>query len=237
MSGVDRAGVSGPGSERIRVLVADDHALVRAGIVMMLSAHDDIQVVAEAADGRQAVALARTCAPDLVVLDLRMPGLDGLGVLAELLGDPELGDDDHLVRVLVLTTFDDDESVTGALRAGASGFLVKESAPQHLIDAVRVTSAGGSWLDPAIAETVIRRLRSAPTPDESAREMVERLTPREREVLGLVGRGLTNAQIRDQLVLSEATVKTHVSRILMKTASGDRAQAVALAYRSGLVVP
>ncbi len=219
-----------------RVLVAEDQPLVRGGIVMLLSGHDDIDVVAEAADGNQALHEASATKPDLVVLDLRMPGLDGVEVTRRLVSDPPQGEGaDQLVKVLVLTTFDDDDSVYGALRAGASGFLMKDGAPRHLVEAVRAVAAGDSWLDPSIAGKVIRVLHDTPRAGSWSSELVDRLSPREREILVLIAHGMTNSQITDQLTLSEATVKTHVSRILMKTGCRDRAQAVVLAYRSGFV--
>ncbi len=216
-----------------RVVVADDHELVRHGIVTVLERAHDIDVVGEAADGREAVRLSRRLAPDVVVVDLRMPVLDGVGVIAAL-AEPGSVTTTVAPRSLVLTTFDDAESVTNALRAGASGFVVKDCAPTSLAPAVTTVAAGGSWLDPSIAGTVIDSVRTTPQTDPAALARVARLTPREVEVLALLGAGLSNADIRDSLVLSEATVKTHVSRILQKTGARDRAQAVTLAYRSGV---
>lgn len=228
----------------IRVLVADDQPLVRGGILMLLADHPDIEVVGEAAAGDEALELALQLRPDIVLMDLRMPGLDGVEATRRLTADDEmvirsdaaLGsvNVDVVVKVLVLTTFNDDESVYSALTAGASGFVVKDAAPRYLVEALRTVAAGDSWLDPSVAAQVIRALgnvlRSGPPP-----ALLARLTNREREVLGLMARGLTNGDIRERLFLSEATVKTHVSRILTKTGSRDRSQAVVLAYQSGLV--
>ncbi len=216
-----------------RVLVADDDPLIRGGVQMLLSGRADIEVVGEAGSGLEAVAEARTRQADLVVMDLRMPGeLDGVAATRALTMDTP---DGSLIRVLALTTFNDDASVYGALRAGASGFLLKDSAPAHLVEAVLAVLAGDSWVDQAVFEQVIRAVRDTPQPGMATSELVSRLTPREREVLVLMAQGASNSMIKDRLVLSEATVRTHVSRILMKTGSRDRAQAVALAYQSRLL--
>ena len=222
----------------VSVVVADDQPLVRSGLVLLLQADAGVRVVAEAADGREAVERAHQHRPDLVVMDLRMPGTDGVTATRLLTADPADGASaNHLTKVLVVTTFDDDESVYGALRAGASGFLLKQAAPRDLLTAVRAIAAGEAWIDPAVAGSVIAALASLPRPGTAAPAPLHRLTPRETEVLTLIAHGLSNADIRDRLVLSEATVKTHVSRILLKTGSRDRAQAVSLAYESGLVTP
>ena len=212
----------------ISVVVAEDQPMVRAGIAMLLAAQPDIEVVGEAANGAEAIVLARSLRPDVVIMDLRMPGTDGIAATRTLAED-NADERDRLTKVLVLTTFDDDELVHGALRAGASGYLLKHAAPQDLIVAVRRIAAGDAWIDPAAAGQVIAALAgSAPLGDDPP-ETVERLTPREREVLVLMAEGLSNADIRDRLVLSEATVKTHVARIIMKTGSRDRTSAVVLA--------
>jgi DNA-binding NarL/FixJ family response regulator len=221
----------------IGVLVADDQAIVRAGIVMMLEAQTDIEVVAEAGNGREAVDLARRLQPDVVLMDVRMPVLDGVAATRELCADQPPTEHGSLVKVLVLTTFDDDAAVYGALLAGATGYLLKHAAPQDLLTAVRCIAAGDAWIDPAVAGRVIRALARIPRVSQSVPELVARLTPREREVLVLMAEGLSNAEIAERLFLGEGTVKTHVSRSLMKTATRDRAQAIALAYQCGLVVP
>ena len=217
----------------VSIVVADDQPLVRAGITMLLGAEDDLEVVGEASDGREAVDLARSRKADVVIMDIRMPGMDGVSATRLITTDST--DRDKLSKVLILTTFDDDDALYGALRAGASGFLLKQAVPRELIDAVRKVAAGGAWLDPAVAGKVISALAQLPRPEGLPSRILENLTPREREVLALVAHGLTNAEIKDRLYLSEATVKTHIARILIKTGSRDRAQAVVLAYRTGLV--
>jgi len=220
----------------ISIVIADDQPLIRAGIAMLLAAEPDMEVVGDVSDGTEAIQLARTRHPDVVLMDIRMPGMDGVAatrVLTEELG----GNPDQLVKVLVLTTFNDDEVVYGALRAGASGFVLKHAAPKDLITAVRKVAAGEAWIDPAVAGKVIAAVAGLSDFSAGAPALVGRLTPREREVLVLMAHGMSNAEIRDRLVLSEATVKTHVARVVMKTGSRDRTQAVVLAYQSGLVVP
>ncbi|MEU0532831.1 response regulator [Amycolatopsis tolypomycina] len=215
----------------IRVLLVDDQRLVRAGFRSILDGEDDISVVAEAADGREALQAAHDHHPDVVLMDIRMPVLDGLAATRHLLEDPGV----H-TRVVILTTFDLDEDVYGALRAGASGFLVKDTEPEELIHAVRVVARGDALLAPSItrrliAEFAARGTRPAPSP------ALDRLTDREREVLSLVAAGLSNDEIARELTLSPATAKTHVSRIMTKTGTRDRAQLVVLAYESGAVTP
>lgn len=220
----------------ISIVIADDQPLIRAGIAMLLAAEPDMEVVGDVSDGTEAIQLARTRHPDVVLMDIRMPGMDGVAatrVLTEELG----GNPDQLVKVLVLTTFNDDEVVYGALRAGASGFVLKHAAPKDLITAVRKVAAGEAWIDPAVAGKVIAAVAGLSDFSAGAPALVGRLTPREREVLVLMAHGMSNAEIRDRLMLSEATVKTHVARVVMKTGSRDRTQAVVLAYQSGLVVP
>ncbi|MBE8520131.1 response regulator transcription factor [Amycolatopsis sp. H6(2020)] len=215
----------------IRVLLVDDQRLVRAGFRSILDGEDDISVVAEAADGREALQAAHDHHPDVVLMDIRMPVLDGLAATRHLLEDPAVR-----TKVVILTTFDLDEDVYGALRAGASGFLVKDTEPEELIHAVRVVARGDALLAPSItrrliAEFAARGTRPAPSP------ALDRLTDREREVLSLVAAGLSNDEIARELTLSPATAKTHVSRIMTKTGTHDRAQLVVLAYESGAVTP
>ncbi|MEU4246479.1 response regulator transcription factor [Amycolatopsis sp. NPDC026612] len=215
----------------IRVLLVDDQRLVRAGFRSILDGEDDIAVVAEAADGREALQAAHEHHPDVVLMDIRMPVLDGLAATRHLLEDPGV----H-TKVVILTTFDLDEDVYGALRAGASGFLVKDTEPEELIHAVRVVARGDALLAPSItrrliAEFAARVTRPVPSP------ALDRLTGREREVLTLVAAGLSNDEIARELTLSPATAKTHVSRIMTKTGTHDRAQLVVLAYESGAVTP
>jgi DNA-binding NarL/FixJ family response regulator len=216
----------------IRVLVADDQALVRAGFVALLDAQDDIQVVGEASDGEEAVRLARELRPNVVLMDIRMPGLDGLQATRQIADDKRLGS----VRVVILTTFELDEYVFEAVRAGASGFLVKHTEPAELVRAVRVVATGEALLSPSVTRRLISEFASrakAPPPTGS----LDVLTERERELVGLVGEGLSNDQIARRLVLSPATVKTHINRSMMKLGARDRAQLVVFAYEAGLVRP
>jgi DNA-binding NarL/FixJ family response regulator len=213
---------------RRRVVLADDQALVRTGFRMILSVEDDIEVVGEAADGAEAVDVVRRLRPDVVLMDVQMPGTDGVQATAQVVAD---GD----TKVVVLTTFDRDDYLFDALRAGASGFLLKNTAPEDLVDAIRSVAAGHALLAPEVTRRVIARFASRGVgyrPD-----LLESLTEREREVLVLVAHGLSNAEIAARLVLGEATVKTHVSRVLMKLGLRDRVQAVVFAYECGLVVP
>jgi DNA-binding NarL/FixJ family response regulator len=224
----------------ITVLLADDQALVRAGFHALLDAEDDIAVVAEAADGEAAVALAREHRPEVVLMDIRMPRLDGLEATARITADPTLPN----TRVVVLTTFELDEYVFGALRAGASGFLLKDVEPADLIAAVRVVAGGEALLAPRLTRRLIEAFvaggataRGAERPPGTPEPELETLTPREREVLALVGRGQSNAEIAEELVLSPLTAKTHVARLFAKLPARDRAQLVVIAYETGLVVP
>jgi len=212
----------------IRLLVVDDQAMMRAGFRMILEAQPDIRVVGEAPDGAAAVAEAQRLRPDVVLMDIRMPRLDGVEATRRLSG----------LRVLILTTFDLDEYVVAALRAGASGFLLKDAPPEELVRAVRVVAAGDALLAPSVTRRLLDRFAGLPgdAPAAAARAL-ERLTEREREVLGLIARGLSNAEIAAHLVVTEATVKTHVSHVLAKLDLRDRVQAVVLAYDLGLVRP
>lgn len=213
----------------VRVLVVDDQELIRAGFAALLDVSDGIEVVGEAADGAQAVALARELRPDVVVMDLRMPGTDGISATAQIVGDPALAD----VHVLVLTTFEDDEHVMGALRAGAAGFLGKGVRPQVLVDAVRTVAAGESLLSPsAMRSLVARAVSTEPRPSVDG-DAFRSLTDRERQVVLLVAQGLSNDDISARLHVTSLTAKTHVNRAMAKLGARDRAQLVVLAYRSG----
>lgn len=219
----------------ITVLLADDQALVRAGFGALLGAEDGIEVVGSAADGEEAVQLAKLHRPDVVLMDIRMPKRDGLEATAQITADPLL---EH-TKVVVLTTFELDEYVFGALRAGASGFLLKDVDPADLLAAVRVVAAGEALLAPRVTRRLIAAFAAAqPAPaTQVAEERLAELTAREREVLALVGGGLSNAEVAERLVVSPLTAKTHVSRLLMKLGARDRAQLVVTAYETGLVVP
>src|SRR5215213_11528556 len=220
-------------SERaIAVLIADDQALVRAGFRAILEAQPGITVCGEAADGLDAVDLARKRKPHVVLMDIRMPSLDGLAATRRIVGDPAGRD----VAVLMLTTFDLNEYVYEALRAGASGFLLKDVPPEDLIAAVRVVAAGDGLIAPTITKRLIEQFARTAPPTKPPRGLDE-LTPREIEVLTLVARGLSNREIAHELVISEATVKTHVKRLLSKLGARDRVQAVVAAYEAGLVTP
>jgi len=215
----------------IRVLVADDQALVRAGFRQLLEREGDLDVVGEAADGAEAVELGRRLRPDVVVMDIRMPNLDGLEATRRLTaGSPA-------PRVLVLTTFDLDDYVFEALRAGASGFLLKDAAPEELVSAVRLVAGGEALLAPSVTRRVIEEFARSAAPATAPVAELDELTTREREVLLLVARGLSNAEIARELFLSSGTVKTHVAHILRKLDARDRVQAVIVAYECGLVGP
>jgi DNA-binding NarL/FixJ family response regulator len=221
----------------ITVLLADDEPLVRAGLAMLIEAQPGLTVVGEATDGVQAVALATQLRPDVVVMDVRMPNADGIRATRELVSDDFIADTGFTIAVLVLTTFNDDDAVYDALRAGASGFLLKNAAPHLLGDAIRAVAAGDAWLDPAVARTLLADFTARPDPVLPTTVELEQLTVREREVLVLAAHGLTNTAIAAHLVVSEATVKTHIGRVLNKLGVHDRSQAVAAAYKSGLVRP
>jgi DNA-binding NarL/FixJ family response regulator len=215
----------------IRVLVADDQQMVRAGFRLILSAEADLEVVGEAPDGEAAVRLARQLRPDVVLMDIRMPGLDGLQATRRLLTDAPPG----TTRVLMLTTFDTEEYVFGALEAGASGFLLKNSPPEQLIEAIRVVAGGDALLAPSVTRLVIEELARRPPARRTEPAELAALTEREREVLLLVAQGLANAEIAARIYVSEATVKTHVSRLLTKLGLRDRVHAVIFTYEHGLV--
>lgn len=222
----------------VRVLLADDDALMRAGVGVVLGSAPHLEVIGEAADGAQAVAMCRALVPDVVLMDVRMPGIDGIEATRRIVaaGMP--------TKVLVLTTFRHDEYVWGALRAGASGFLLKRASPERLIDAVNTVAAGDALLDPSVTRDLIEHfVRRADggsddlTAATAAERQVARLTQRESQVLRLLAQGLSNDEIADLLVIAESTTKTHVKRILAKVGARDRAHAVVLAYRSGLARP
>jgi len=215
----------------IRVLVVDDQELVRTGFAMILNHQPDLDVVGEAADGSRAVELARTLKPDVVLMDLRMPVMDGVEATRRIVALPA----ESPVRILVLTTFDDDESVFNALRAGASGFILKDVPARELAGAIRVVAAGQSLFAPSVTRRIIERFVNRRTADRDLQRRAELLTEREQEVLRLVSTGLSNSEIGDRLFVSEATVKSHVSHILTKLDARDRAQAVAFAYEASLI--
>lgn len=216
-------------AETVRVMIVDDDDLMRAGLRSVLSSDDGIDVVDEAPDGRRAIDRARHTRPDVVLMDVRMPELDGIAATRELLvAAPES-------RVLIVTTFENDEYVFGALRAGASGFLLKRAAPEELIAAIHTVADGEGLLSPSVTRRVVDRMARQPIVGPQA--TLDELTPREREVLGLIAEGFTNGEIASALVVEESTVKSHVKRILMKLDLRDRVQAVILAYESGLISP
>jgi DNA-binding NarL/FixJ family response regulator len=216
----------------IRVLLADDQVLVRAGFRALLDAQDDIEVAGEAGDGNQAVRLARELIPDVVLMDIRMPGTDGLAATRQITADPQLAG----TRVVILTTFELDEYVFEAIRSGASGFLVKDTEPDELVQAVRVVASGDALLSPSVTRRLIAEFAArAKEPDDPGG--LQELTDREQEVLALVGTGLSNDEIAKRLYVSPATAKTHVSRAMIKLQARDRAQLVVIAYEQGLVRP
>jgi DNA-binding NarL/FixJ family response regulator len=214
----------------IRVAVADDQALVRMGLRVLIEAEDDLVAAGEAADGREAVELVRREHPDVVLMDVRMPVLDGIAALREIAADPALSG----TRVVMLTTFELDDYVFDALRAGASGFLIKDSDPEEMLRAVRLAAAGESLLSPSVTRRVTSSFVTR-APVDAPRPALKGLTDREREVLALVGEGLSNAEIAERLYVSPATARTHVSRAMVKLHARDRAQLVVIAYRAGLV--
>ncbi|MBO9534280.1 MAG: response regulator transcription factor [Solirubrobacteraceae bacterium] len=230
------AGVAAPGAPAAatRVLVVDDQALVRAGFKMILDAEPDLDVVGEASDGRDAIYRARVLQPDVILMDIRMPELDGIEATRQILAAAHEG---TAPRVLVLTTFDADEHVYAALRAGAAGFLLKDTPPERLADGIRTVAGGESLLAPSITRRLVENFAGQVRPSTDDVPGLAELTARELEVFGLVWRGLSNAEIADHLIVSEATVKTHVARLLMKLGLRSRVQAVVLAYESGLAVP
>jgi DNA-binding NarL/FixJ family response regulator len=212
----------------IRVVLADDQALLRAGLRVLLDAEDDLEVVGEAEDGAEAIAAVRRLQPDVVVMDIRMPDLDGLAATREIVADPELAG----VHIVVLTTFDLDEYVYEALAAGASGFVLKDDPPEQLVAAIRTVAAGEALLSPTITKRVIKQFTRVPRPRPP--KEFDQLTAREREVFRLIANGLSNTEIAQELYISDTTVKTHITHILQKLNLRDRVQAVVLAYQTGL---
>jgi DNA-binding NarL/FixJ family response regulator len=220
-------------SEPIRVLIADDEALVRGGFRVLVDTEPGMVVVGEAADGATAVQLARQTHPDVVLMDIRMPGVDGLRATQEIAADPELAG----VHVLILTTFDHDEYVVEALGAGAAGFLIKNTEPVQLLRGIRVVAGGEALLSPGLTRRLIARLVEASATPRVNADVLDQLTAREKEIVGLVAHGLSNTEIAAALTISHATAKTHVSRAMAKVGARDRAQLVAMAYRHRLVEP
>jgi DNA-binding NarL/FixJ family response regulator len=217
----------------VGVVVADDQALVRGGLRVLVDSAADLTVLGEAADGREAVALAERLNPDVVLMDIRMPGMDGLEATRRITASPVTS----AVRIVIITTFDLDEYVYAALRAGASGFLLKDAPPNELLGAIRVVAAGDALLAPSVTRRLIERFVSHPEPSLRSPDSLSTLTSREREVLALVARGRSNAELAGELSMSPATAKTHVSRLLTKLDARDRAQLVVIAYETGLAVP
>jgi DNA-binding NarL/FixJ family response regulator len=215
----------------IRVLIADDQDLVRIGLRTLVESEDDLSVVGEAADGLRAVELARAERPDVVLMDVRMPGVDGIEATRRIAADPALSG----TRVVVLTTFELDEYVFDALRHGASGFLIKDTKPAELLRAIRLVAGGEALLSPSVTRRVVREFASRPSRVVKPHPRLDQLTEREREIVGLVGEGLSNDEIAARLVVSPATARTHVSRAMVKLGARDRAQLVVFAYQSGLV--
>jgi len=216
-------------TDLVRVLIADDDDLMRAGLKAVLSTDPAIDLVGEAADGRAAIEQVRALVPDVVLMDVRMPALDGIAATRELSATVPGA------KVLMLTTFEDDDYIFGGLAAGAAGFMLKRTSPEELIAAIHTIAAGDSLLSPSVTKRVITEMTQAPRRDERARKRLDVLTPREQEVLALIGRGLSNGEIASELVVEESTVKTHVKRILQKLQLRDRVHAVIVAYESGLV--
>jgi DNA-binding NarL/FixJ family response regulator len=216
-----------------RVLIADDQQLVRAGFALILKPHTDLEVVGEASDGAETVALAAQRRPDVILMDIRMPRMDGLEATRRVVADPALA----TTRVLVLTTFDLDDYVYAALRAGASGFLLKDAPPEQLVAGIRIVASGDSLLAPSITRRLIEGFITRPAPGARDAPDLQHLTPRELEVFELIGRGRSNTEIARRLCVTEATVKTHVAHVFSKLDLRDRAQAVVVAYETGLIQP
>ncbi|MGH3799329.1 MAG: response regulator [Pseudonocardiaceae bacterium] len=221
----------------IRVVVVDDQPLVRAGIAMLLSAEQDIAVIAEAADGQDALTQARAQRPDVILMDVRMPGTDGVEATRAVIDEGLTAQNGQPIGVIILTTYHIDDAVYAALRAGASGFLLKDAAPTEIVAAIRAVSGGKAWLDPAVTRRLIHDFATRPESNIPTPAQMAQLTPREREVLILLAQGLSNADVAGQLFISEATVKTHLAHVMAKLEVGEKAQAVSAAYQTGLVQP
>lgn len=231
------AGAQSDAPQPITVLVVDDQPLVRAGIAMILDAEPDLTVVGEAADGRSAIQQTAALRPDVVLMDVRMPGMDGLDATRRLTTDGSADDPDRLTRVIILTTYHVDEAVYAALRAGASGFVLKDAAPDELVAAIHAVADGDAWLDPPVARRLLADFAARPDQPIPPPIALQDLTAREREVLVLLAHGLSSQDIAAQLFIGGATVKTHLARMLIKLGLRDRAHAVAVAYQTGLVKP
>jgi len=218
-------------TDEIGVVIADDQDLVRIGLRSLIDSEDGMRVVGEAADGLEVIARVRAVSPDIVLMDVRMPGIDGIEATRRIVADPSL----ERTRVIVLTTFELDEYVFDALRHGASGFLTKDTKPAELLRAIRLVAAGEALLSPSVTRRVVREFATRPTRTLKPHPQLDALTEREREIVGLVGEGLSNEEIATRLVVSPATARTHVSRAMIKLGARDRAQLVVFAYQSGLV--
>jgi DNA-binding NarL/FixJ family response regulator len=221
----------------IRVAVIDDQLLVRSGITMVVNRQEDITVVAEAADGQDGLTQVRAQRPDVVLMDVRMPGTDGVAATRAVIDEGLTAQNGEPIRVIILTTFHLDEYVHAALRAGASGFLLKDAPPTEIATAIRAVAAGEAWLDPAVTRRLIDEFASRPEPHTPTPAQMTQLTHREREVLTLLAQGLSNADVAEQLSISEATVRTYVTHVMAKLRVREKAQAVAAAYQTGLVQP
>jgi DNA-binding NarL/FixJ family response regulator len=221
----------------IRVVIADDQALVRAGIAMLVNAEEDIAVVAEASDGQEALTQARTQRPDVILMDVRMPGTDGVEATRAVTDESLTAQNGQPIGVIILTTYHLDEAVYAALRAGASGFLLKDAAPTEIVAAIRAVAGGEAWLDPAVTRRLIDDVAARPEHNTPTPAQMAKLTPREREVLILLAQSLSNADVAAQLFISEATVKTHLAHVMTKLGVREKAHAVIAAYQTGLVQP
>ena len=227
-----------PGVSRvIRVVVVDDQPLIRAGIALLVSAEEDITIVAEAADGQDALIQARDQRPDVLLMDVRMPGTDGVEATRAVIEGGLTAQSGQPVRVIILTTYHVDEAVYAALRAGASGFLLKDAAPTEIVAAIRAVAAGEAWLDPTVTRHLIDEFTARPEQHTPTPAQMAQLTPREREVLILLAQGRSNAEVAGQLFISEATVKTHLAHVMAKLRVREKTQAVIAAYQTGLVQP